>query len=129
VSTRTLKKRIKLSTGNDEIIPVPNLISLQKDSFKIFLNQAIRSELLAISPIQGYGGRFEMEFMEDIKVGEPEHTVEECRLRETSYAFPLRVNCRLIDKETGEVKVQEVFMGEIPMMTDAGTFLINGAER
>ncbi|ETR66213.1 MAG: hypothetical protein OMM_13095, partial [Candidatus Magnetoglobus multicellularis str. Araruama] len=82
-----------------------------------------------ISPIIGYTGRYELEFLENYKIGDPDLSLEDCRIKEMSYSFPLRVPVRLVDKETGEVKVQEVFMGDIPKMTKKGTFLINGAER
>jgi len=130
VATKTLVKRMKLSTGNDEILPVPDLISLQRDSWNQFLAQGILEELLAISPIVGNGGRHQLEFLADgFEVRKPEKSLEDCRLTESTYSFPLRVKTRLIDRETGEVKEQEVYMGEIPMMTDTGTFLINGVER
>lgn len=116
-------------SAKSDIIPVPDLIAIQRDSYKRFVAEGLKQELQAISPIVGYNGRYELEFLDGYTMGEPEHTLEECRIKEMTYSAPLRVSVRLVDKETGEVKQQEVFMGDIPMMTVKGTFLINGAER
>jgi len=112
-----------------DILPVPDLVELQKSSYERFIKEGLKEELKSISPIIGYNGRYELEFLDDYSIGEPEFDLEECKVKEITYAAPLRVSVRLIDKETGEVKVQEVFMGDIPKMTEKGTFLINGAER
>ncbi len=123
-------ERVKLYPEiKEEALSIPDLVSIQKDSFVKFLKEGLKEELVGVSPIIGYGGRFELEFMEGYEIGEPEHDPAECLIREITYCAPLKVPTRLIDKETGEVKVQEVFMGDIPMMTDNGTFIINGAER
>ena len=113
----------------EDIIDVPNLIDIQVESFNRFIKEGLKEELKSISPIEGYGGRFQLEFLDGYSFGDPEHSIESCQRREITYSCPLRVPVRLIDKETGEVKEQEVFMGDIPMMTLNGTFLINGAER
>ncbi len=111
------------------VIDVPPLLDLQVKSFKRFVELGLGEELQSVSPIQGYGGRFELEFLPGHKLDQPELPYEECQRLELTYSAPLRVPVRLIDKETGEVKEQEVFMGDIPIMTDYGSFLINGAER
>lgn len=112
-----------------DILPVPDLVDIQKGSYERFIREGLKEELKAISPIVGYNGRYELEFLDDYSIGEPEYDLEECKIKEITYAAPLRVSVRLVDKETGEVKIQEVFMGDIPKMTEKGTFLINGAER
>jgi len=125
-----IKPRIALHDNvSKEVMEVPNLIAIQRDSFENFLKTGLQEEFKNISPIQGYGGRFELEFLEDYEIGEPPASVEDCLLNETTFSAPLKVKVRLIDKETGEVKVQEVFMGDIPNMTDRATFIINGSER
>jgi DNA-directed RNA polymerase subunit beta len=111
------------------VLDVPPLLDIQLKSFKRFIDNGLGEELQAISPIQGYGGRFELEFLPGHRLDAPELPYEECQRLELTYSAPLRVPVRLIDKETGEVKEQEVFMGDIPIMTDYGSFLINGAER
>jgi DNA-directed RNA polymerase subunit beta len=110
-------------------VPVPDLVAIQTDSFKKFVKEGINQELQAISPMKGFGNRLELEFLEDYELGAPDFSLRECRERELTYSAPLKVKVRLIDKETGEIKVQEVYMGNIPCMTKKGTFLINGAER
>ena len=102
---------------------------MQIDSFEDFVKNGIKEELEAISPIKGFGNRLELEFLDQYKLDEPDFDVEECKDRELTYSAPLRCKVRLLDKETGEVKEQEVYMGNIPIMTKKGTFLINGAER
>ena len=124
------KARIPLHGGlSQEILEVPDLIAIQRDSFEVFLKEGLKEEFNNISPIQGYGGRFELEFLEDYTIEDPTFSVTECILNEYTYSAPLKSKVRLIDKETGEVKVQEVFMGDIPIMTPTATFIINGAER
>jgi len=102
---------------------------MQKDSFKWFLDEGLKEELRAISPIKGYGGKYELEFTGAFKLDKPKHQAEECLIKEVTFSAPLNVTARLIDKESGEIKVQEVFIGDLPLMTDRGTFIINGAER
>jgi len=110
-------------------VAVSDLVDIQKDSFKKFVNEGIGTELQAISPIKGFGNRLELEFLKEYELGEADFSLEECRERELTYSAPLKVKVRLLDKETGEIKEQEVYMGNIPAMTKKGTFLINGAER
>ncbi|MSR88405.1 MAG: DNA-directed RNA polymerase subunit beta [Candidatus Margulisbacteria bacterium] len=110
-------------------VEIPNLISIQVDSFKRFIEQGLKEEFKNISPIVAYGGKYELEFLENYRLEEPEYTFEECKHREITYSASLRVPVRLISKETGEITEQEVFMSDIPIMSDMGTFLVNGAER
>ncbi len=111
-----------------EILELPNLIEVQRNSYEWFLKTGLREVFHDISPIQDFTGNLVLEFL-DYTLGEPKYTVEECKERDVTYAASLRVKVRLINKETGEVKEQEVFMGDFPLMTDKGTFIINGAER
>ncbi|NLL53334.1 MAG: DNA-directed RNA polymerase subunit beta [Peptococcaceae bacterium] len=111
-----------------EVLDMPNLIEIQQNSYQWFLEEGLREMFRDISPIQDFTGNLVLEFI-DYSLGEPKYEVEECKERDVTYAAPLRVKVRLINKETGEVKEQEVFMGDFPLMTDKGTFIINGAER
>ena len=108
---------------------MPNLIELQTKSFDWFMGECLTSLFQEISPIQDFtGGRFELSFS-DHSFHPPKHTEEECRAKEVTYSAPLYVKASLLIKETGEIKEQNLFMGDIPMMTSQGTFIINGAER
>src|SRR5690554_777794 len=107
---------------------MPNLIEIQQKSYQWFLEEGLREVFREISPIQDFTGNLVLQFI-DYSLGEPKYVVEECKERDANYAAPLRVKVRLINKETGEVKEQEVFMGDFPLMTEKGTFIINGAER
>jgi len=111
-----------------EVLDMPNLIEIQQNSYRWFLDEGLRDMFRDISPIQDFTGNLVLEFI-DYNLGEAKYEVEECKERDVTYAAPLRVKVRLINKETGEVKEQEVFMGDFPLMTDKGTFIINGAER
>ncbi len=111
-----------------EVLEMPNLIEIQQNSYQWFLNGGLRELFKDISPIQDFTGNLVLEFV-DYMLGQPKYEVEECKERDVTFAAPLRVKVRLINKETGEVKEQEVFMGDFPLMTDKGTFIINGAER
>lgn len=111
-----------------EVLDMPNLIEIQQNSYEWFLSEGLREMFRDISPIQDFTGNLVLEFV-DYTLGEPKYEVEECKERDVTYAAPLRVKVRLINKETGEVKEQEVFMGDFPLMTEKGTFIINGAER
>src|SRR3954452_16372063 len=111
------------------VMPMPNLIQIQIDSFDWFKNQGLRELFEEISPITDFTGKnMELEF-KDYSFGEPRYTVYECRRRDMTYAAPLRVRVQLRIKETGEIKESEIFMGDFPLMTENGTFVINGAER
>ena len=112
----------------NEILDMPNLIEVQKDSYHWFLNVGLKEMFNDISPIQDFTGNLVLEFV-DYSLGEPKYSVEECKERDMTFSAPLRVKVRLINQETGEVKEQEVFMGDFPLMTEKGTFIINGAER
>ncbi|WP_092282815.1 DNA-directed RNA polymerase subunit beta [Caldicoprobacter faecalis] len=113
----------------DEVLDIPNLIEVQKNSYQWFLKEGLKEVFEEISPITDYTGNLVLEFV-DYRLGNnPKYSVQECKDRDMNYAAPLKVRVRLINKETGEVKEQEVFMGDFPLMTERGTFIINGAER
>ncbi|NMA34751.1 MAG: DNA-directed RNA polymerase subunit beta, partial [Clostridiaceae bacterium] len=114
----------------DEVLDMPNLIEVQKNSYKWFLEEGLREVFRDVSPIQDYTGNLVLEFPDyRLETENPKYSVEECKERDTTYSAPLKVKVRLIYKETGEVKEQEIFMGDFPLMTENGTFVINGAER
>jgi DNA-directed RNA polymerase subunit beta len=115
----------------DEVLQMPNLIEIQKNSYNWFLQEGLRETFRDISPIHDFTDNLVLEFI-DYTLGEPKYDVDECKERDQNYAAPLKVRTRLITKQDGEVKEvkeQEVFMGDFPLMTDSGTFIINGAER
>ncbi len=113
----------------EEILEVPNLIEIQQESYRWFLEEGLGEVFNDISPIEDYTGNLILEFV-DYKLEEsPKYGVEESKERDMTYSAPIKVKVRLINKETGEVKEQEVFMGDFPIMTETGTFIINGAER
>lgn len=112
----------------NEVLDMPNLIEVQKQSYQWFIEEGLREMFDDISPIQDFTGNLVLEFV-DYSLGQAKYDVEECKERDMTYSAPLKVKVRLINKETGEVKEQEVFMGDFPLMTDKGTFIINGAER
>ncbi|GGK21441.1 DNA-directed RNA polymerase subunit beta [Caldalkalibacillus thermarum] len=111
-----------------EVLDLPNLIEVQHSSYRWFLEEGLKELFDEISPIEDFAGNLVLEFI-DYSLGEPKYTVDEAKERDVTYAAPLRVKVRLINKETGEVKEQDVFMGDFPLMTETGTFIINGAER
>ncbi|WP_010528979.1 DNA-directed RNA polymerase subunit beta [Lentibacillus jeotgali] len=111
-----------------EVLELPNLIEIQTASYDWFLKEGLREMFQDISPIEDFAGNLSLEFI-DYSLGEPKYPVDESKDRDVTYNAPLRVKVRLINNETGEVKEQEVFMGDFPLMTDTGTFIINGAER
>ncbi|MEL7624025.1 MAG: DNA-directed RNA polymerase subunit beta [Clostridiales bacterium] len=127
-SLATKQRERKTFARIKEVLEMPNLIEVQQDSYNWFLEVGIREMFQDISPIQDFTGNLVLEFI-DYSLGEPKWQVEECKERDATYAAALRVKVRLINKETGEVKEQEVFMGDFPLMTEKGTFIINGAER
>jgi DNA-directed RNA polymerase subunit beta len=112
----------------NEVLDVPNLIEIQQQSYQKFLDEGLREIFQDISPISDFTGNLVLEFI-DYSLGEPKYSVDESKERDVTFAAPLRVKVRLLNKETGEVKEQEVFMGDFPLMTETGTFIINGAER
>ncbi len=111
-----------------EVLEIPNLIEIQQQSYEWFLSFGLRDLFQDVSPIQDFTGNLMLEFV-DYSLGGPKYSVEECKERDVTYAAPLRVKVRLTNKETGEIKEQDVFMGDFPLMTEKGTFIINGAER
>ena len=111
-----------------DVLDVPNLIEIQQKSYQWFLDEGLMETFGDITPVQDFTGNLVLEFT-GYSLGEPKYEVDECKQRDVTYAAPLKVKVRLINKETGEVKEQEVFMGDFPLMTDKGTFIINGAER
>ncbi len=111
-----------------DFVPVPNLVQLQLDSYRWFLTDGLRELLNSFSPIEDFTGDWRLEFL-DHSLGEPKYSLPECREREVSYERPLRVRVMLVHKESGEIIESEVYLGELPMMTPRGTFIINGAER
>lgn len=114
----------------NEVLEMPNLIEVQKNSYQWFLDEGLREVLRDVSPISDYTGNLVMEFIDySLDFDNIKYSVEECKERDTTYSAPLKVKVRLINKETGEVKEQEIFMGDFPLMTETGTFVINGAER
>ena len=113
----------------DEVMDMPNLIEVQKNSYNWFLEEGLREVFHDVSPIQDYTGNLILEFVDYSIDGKPKYSVEECKERDVTYSAPLKVKIRLINKSTNEVKEQEVFMGDFPLMTEQGTFIINGAER
>ena len=129
VKPTTLGKTERMSFSRiDEVITMPNLIEVQKNSYRWFLDEGLKEVFRDIATIEDFTGNLALEFV-DYHLGEPKYTIKECKERDTTYAAPLRVTARLLNKETGEVKEQEIFMGDFPLMTDAGTFINNGAER
>ncbi|HAZ37866.1 MAG TPA: DNA-directed RNA polymerase subunit beta [Clostridiaceae bacterium] len=122
--TRMSFSRIK------EVADMPNLIELQLDSYQWFLNEGLHEVFEDVNPIVDYTGNLVLEFIDyKLDYENIKYSIEECKERDTTYAAPLKVKVRLVNKETGEVKDQEVYMGEFPLMTEQGTFIINGAER
>ncbi|MGN1130372.1 MAG: DNA-directed RNA polymerase subunit beta, partial [Ruminococcus sp.] len=114
----------------DEVINMPNLIEVQKKSYQWFLEEGLKEVFRDVSGITDYTGNFVLDFLDyELDVNNPNYSVIECKERDATYSAPLRVRARLLNKETGEIKENNVFMGDFPLMTDSGTFVINGAER
>ena len=123
-------KNTRLSySKSKEVLEMPNLIEVQKNSYNWFLTEGLKEVFHDISPIVDHSGNISLEFFDYKLDYNPKYTVEECKERDTKYAAPLKVGVRLINNDTGEIKEQEIFMGEFPLMTEQGTFIINGAER
>ena len=113
-----------------EVLEMPNLIEVQKDSYNWFLNEGMKEVFDDISPISDYGGRLSLEFVDfTLCEDEVKYSIEECKQRDATYAAPLKVKVRLHNKEKDEINEHEIFMGDLPLMTETGTFVINGAER
>ena len=113
----------------NEVIDMPNLIEIQKDSYKWFVEEGLKEVFRDMSAITDYSGNLELTFVDYRLDEKPKYDVTECKVRDATYAAPLRVTARLINHETGEIKESEVSMGDFPIMTESGTFVINGAER
>ncbi|WRS28894.1 DNA-directed RNA polymerase subunit beta [Oscillospiraceae bacterium MB08-C2-2] len=125
-----LGKNVRMSFNRiNEVLTMPNLIEVQKNSYKWFLDEGLKEVFRDISAITDYQGNLVLDFIDYRMESTPKYTIEECKERDTTYAAPLRVRASLYNRETGEVKEQDIFMGDFPLMTDSGTFIINGAER
>ena len=122
------KERMTFSKIN-EVAEMPNLIQIQTDSYDWFVREGLREVFEDVSPIKDYADNLVLEFIDYSLTDPPKYEQEECKERDVTYAAPLKVKVRLVNKETGEVKEQEVFMGDFPLMTEKGTFIYNGAER
>ena len=123
-------KNVRLSYSKiKEALDMPNLIEVQKNSYKWFIEEGLKEVFHDISPITDHSGKLVLEFFDYKLDYNSKYTVEECKERDAKYAAPLKVSVRLINTETGEIKEQEIFMGDFPLMTEQGTFIINGAER
>ena len=123
------KVRRKTFSKIKEAIEIPYLVEIQTDSYENFIKEGIGEVLEDFSPITDYSDRFELYFLDYTLAGKPQYNEKECRDRDATFSLPLRVKVRLVNKETGEAIDQEVFMGDFPLMTDNGSFIINGAER
>ena len=130
IKPQQLGKNVRMSFAKiDEILEMPDLLEIQKKSYKWLVEKGISEVLQDVSPIVDYSGNLVIEFV-DFSIDEtPKYPVEECKERDVTYAAPLRVTVRLTNNATGEVKQQDIFMGDFPLMTENGTFVINGAER
>ena len=112
-----------------EVLDMPNLIEVQKNSYKWFLNEGLKEAFQDISPVEDYTNSLSLEFLDFSFSDDPKYTVEECKERDATYAAPLKVRARLYNKEKDEINEHDIYMGELPLMTETGTFVINGAER
>ncbi|MCI8513580.1 MAG: DNA-directed RNA polymerase subunit beta [Lachnospiraceae bacterium] len=124
-------KNVRMSYSRQkEVLEMPNLIEIQKDSYQWFLDEGLKEVLDDISPIADFGGHLSLEFIAfTLCRDEVKYSIEECKERDATYAAPLKVKVRLINKETDEINEHEIFMGDLPLMTETGSFVINGAER
>ena len=123
---KTLRKNF---ARHEEVMAMPNLLEIQKKSYKWFLETGLREVFADVASITDYAGNLELSFIDYSMDEKPKYDVEECKARDATYAAPVKVRVRLHNKETGEIKEQEIFMGDFPLMTHGGTFVINGAER
>ncbi len=113
----------------EEILEIPNMLKIQKDSYKWFLDTGLREVFKDVGVITDFSGKLELSFLDYSMEDKPKYTIEQCKERDATYARPMKVRVRLRNTETGEIKEQEIFMGDLPIMTNGGTFVINGAER
>ena len=123
---KTLRKNF---ARHEEVMAMPNLLEIQKKSYQWFLDTGLREVFADVASIGDYAGNLELSFIDYSMDEKPKYDVEECKARDATYAAPMKVSVRLHNKETGEIKEQEIFMGDFPLMTHGGTFVINGAER
>ena len=123
---KTLRKSF---AKHDDVLAIPNMLKIQKDSYEWFLREGLREVFKDVATITDYTGNLELSFLDYSMNEPPKYTVEECKERDATYAKPIKVRVRLHNKETDEIKEQEIFMGDVPLMTNGGTFVINGAER
>jgi DNA-directed RNA polymerase subunit beta len=128
LSSKAASRARKSFSRLKNVLDLPNLIDIQKASFRWFLDEGLRETIGDISPIEDYTGTLAVEFGE-YKFGEPQFSIKECREKDLTYQAPLSMTVRFVNKETGEIREQTVFMGDFPMMTEWGTFIINGTER
>lgn len=128
-TTKYAKRVTPMGIPNTRLDDLPDLIEVQKKSFEWFLKEGLKEELLSFSPIKDYTGRLELHFLPNYTFDNAKYTVEEARIHDATYAKQLRVMIRLVNRDSGEIKEQEVYIGDIPTMTDKGTFIVNGAER
>ena len=125
-----LGKNVRMSFSRiGEVLEMPNLIEVQKNSYRWFLEEGLKEVFHDVSPITDYQGNLVLDFIDYHLDDQPKYSIAECKERDTTYAAPLRVRASLLNRETGEVKEQDIYMGDFPLMTDSGTFVINGAER
>ena len=125
-----LGKNVRMSFSHiNEVLEMPNLIEVQKNSYQWFWDEGLKEVFQDVSAITDYTGNLVLDFIDYHLDDKPKYTVEECKERDVTYAAPLRVRASLLNKETGEVKEQDIFMGDFPLMTESGTFVVNGAER
>lgn len=129
MATKFVERVIPDGLKASSLDQMPDLTEIQKNSFEWFLKEGLKEELLSFSPIKDYTGRLELHFLPNYTFDNPKYTVEEARIHDASYTKQLRIMMRLVNRDTGEIKEQEVYIGDIPMMTARGTFIINGAER
>ena len=130
MSTKKYAKRVTpMGIPNTNLADLPDLIEVQKNSFEWFLKEGLKEEFLSFSPIKDYTGRLELHFLPNYTFDNAKYTEEEARIHDATYSKQLRVMVRLVNRDTGEIKEQEVYIGDIPTMTDKGTFIVNGAER
>jgi DNA-directed RNA polymerase subunit beta len=123
-------RRTRMSYAKiDEVVQMPSLIEIQRESYEWFIKDGLGEVFEDISPIRDYAGNLILEFIGYAIDDKTKYDVEECKERDVTYAAPLKVKVQLFNRETGEIKEQEVFMGDFPLMTEKGTFIYNGAER
>src|SRR5574344_406988 len=127
----TSSKSMRMSYSRQkEVLEMPNLIEVQKDSYQWFLDEGLKEVFDDISPITDYSGHLSLEFVDfELCKDEAKYTIEKCKERDATYAAPLKVKVRLHNNDKDEISEHEIFMGDLPLMTETGTFVINGAER